>query len=73
MVATVRRLAAKLAVIAVPADAAQRACDALQAAGIKGILNFAPANLRVPKGVAVNDVDLVVLLEQLAFQANAVP
>ena len=71
MATTVRRLGAKLAVIAVPAEAAQRLCDGLVAAGIRGILNFAPANLKVPEGVAVNDVDLVVLLEQLAFQANA--
>src|SRR5690606_26753694 len=40
MVPTVRRLGAKLAVMAVPAEAAQRACDALVAAGVRGILNF---------------------------------
>ena len=68
---TVRRLGARLAVIAVPAEAAQRACDALVAAGVRGILNFAPVNLNVPDGVAVNSVDLVVQLEQLAFQVNA--
>jgi redox-sensing transcriptional repressor len=68
---TVRRLGAQLAVIAVPAEAAQRAADALTAAGVRGILNFAPVNLKVPEGVAVNSVDLVVQLEQLAFQVNA--
>jgi redox-sensing transcriptional repressor len=68
---TVRRLGAKLAVIAVPAEAAQRAADALIAGGVRGILNFAPVNLKVPEGVAVNSVDLVVQLEQLAFQVNA--
>lgn len=69
--ATLRRVGAKLAVIAVPAEAAQRACDALVSAGVRGILNFAPVNLNVPEGVAVNSVDLVVQLEQLAFQVNA--
>jgi redox-sensing transcriptional repressor len=68
---TVRRLGAQIAVIAVPAEAAQRACDALVGAGVRAILNFAPVNLNVPEGVAVNSVDLVVLLEQLAFQVNA--
>jgi redox-sensing transcriptional repressor len=68
---TVRRVGAKLAVIAVPAEAAQRAADALVAGGVRGILNFAPVNLKVPEGVAVNSVDLVVQLEQLAFQVNA--
>src|SRR5690606_20328672 len=71
MVPTVRRLGAKLAVMAVPAEAAQRACDALVAAGVRGILNFAPVTLKVPEGVAVNSVDLVVQLEQIAFQVNA--
>lgn len=68
---TVRRLGARLAVIAVPAEAAQRAADALIAGGVRGILNFAPVNLKVPEGVAVNSVDLVVQLEQIAFQVNA--
>lgn len=71
LVATVRRLGARLAVIAVPAEAAQRATDALVSAGVRGILNFAPTNLSVPPHVAVNSVDLVVLLEQLAFRVNA--
>jgi redox-sensing transcriptional repressor len=58
---------ADLGVITVPAGAAQAVANALIAAGIRGILNFAPGILRVPPGVRVVNVDLTVQLEQLAF------
>jgi len=56
--------------VAVPADFAQQVVDQLVAAGIKGILNFAPTSITVPEHVALNAVDLSVQLEQLSFQAN---
>jgi redox-sensing transcriptional repressor len=58
---------AELAVIAVPADKAQQVADALVAAGIKGVLNFAPVMLKLPAHVSLVAVDLAVQLEQLAF------
>ncbi len=58
---------AELAVVAVPADKAQQVADALVAAGIKGILNFAPVMLKLPTHVSLVAVDLAVQLEQLAF------
>lgn len=61
---------AKLAVLAVPAEAAQRAAETLVEAGIRGILNFAPVRLKLPDGVCVISVDLAAQLEQLAFQVN---
>lgn len=61
------RLKAELAVLAVPAEAAQGVTDALVAAGIRGILNFAPTVVRLPQGVSLVSVDLAVQLEQLAF------
>ncbi len=66
----VRRTNARLAVLAIPADVAQRVADELVALGIRGILNFAPTRLRVPAGVSVISVDLAAQLEQLAFQVN---
>src|SRR5437899_203950 len=41
--------------------------DALVAAGVLGLLNFAPVVLRVPPEVRVVSVDLTVQLEQLVF------
>lgn len=58
---------AELAVVAVPAENAQQVADALVAAGIKGILNFAPTMLKLPPHVSLVAVDLAVQLEQLAF------
>jgi redox-sensing transcriptional repressor len=58
---------AELGLLAVPADAAQGVADALVAAGIRGILNFAPTLVRLPASVSLVSVDLTVQLEQLAF------
>jgi redox-sensing transcriptional repressor len=58
---------AELGLLAVPSEAAQPVADALVAAGIRGLLNFAPVMLRVPSEVRLVSVDLTVQLEQLAF------
>ena len=47
--------------------------NALVAAGVRGLLNFAPASIQVPSDVALNAVDLAVQLEQLSFQVNVSP
>jgi redox-sensing transcriptional repressor len=70
LAATVEREGIKLAMIAVPADSAQDVADALVAAGVRGLLNFAPVSISVPQDVALNAVDLAVQLEQLSFQVN---
>ena len=62
---------AELGLLAVPSEAAQPVADALIAAGIRGLLNFAPVMLRVPPEVRLVSVDLTVQLEQLAFQVQA--
>ena len=59
-----------VAVIAVPASAAQAMCDVLVRAGIRSVLNFAPARLRVPSGVHVEDMDMTTALEKVAFFAR---
>ncbi len=56
-----------LAIISVPRVSAQEVAVALIEAGIKGILNFAPVNLKVPEGVVVRSVDLTLQLETLAY------
>jgi redox-sensing transcriptional repressor len=56
-----------MGVIATPLRAAQDVADALVAAGVRGILNFAPRKLFVPAGVALRNVDMTVELESLSF------
>ena len=63
----VRRNHVEIGIIAVTADAAQPVHDALVAAGIHAILNFAPVQLRVDEGVKVKSVDLRINLESLSF------
>lgn len=65
-----RRLNLELAVLAVPAEAAVEAAEAVRQAGIVGILNFAPVPLKVPEVVSVVSVDLGLQLEQLAYQVT---
>jgi redox-sensing transcriptional repressor len=62
-----RRDGISIAVIAVPADAAQRVVDLVIAAGIKAVLNFSPGALQVPADVKLKSVDLTVSLESLSF------
>jgi redox-sensing transcriptional repressor len=56
-----------VAVIAVPARSAQRALNQIMAAGIKAVLNFAPAPLSARLGVKVKTVDLTTSLESLSY------
>jgi redox-sensing transcriptional repressor len=59
-----------IAVVAVPASAAQEVCDRLVAAGVTSILNFAPTVLAVPAHVDVRKVDLAAELQILSFHDN---
>jgi redox-sensing transcriptional repressor len=56
-----------VAVIAVPARIAQRVLNQVMAAGIKAVLNFAPARLHARLGVKVKTVDLTIALESLSY------
>jgi len=56
-----------LAMVAVPAAAAQSVADELVKAGVKGILNYAPINISVPDDVHVQYIDPVVHLQRMTF------
>lgn len=62
-----RRERISIAVIAVPATAAQGVVDLVVAAGIKAVLNFSPGALSAPPEVKLKSVDLTVSLESLSF------
>jgi redox-sensing transcriptional repressor len=71
LVPRVKSLNAELGIMTVPSEAAQEVAEALAAARVRGILNFAPTVLRVPDGIAIVNVDLTIQLEQLAFHVQA--
>ena len=63
----VKREGVGIAVIAVPATAAQAAINAVAAADIRAILNFSPGAYKAPKGIKLKSMDLTVSLESLSF------
>lgn len=56
-----------IVILTIPAESASEVLDRVVAAGVKGILNFAPMQLRVPTDVTVKDVNMVMELEALSF------
>ena len=56
-----------MAIIAVPEQAAQQVTDSLVAAGVKGILNFSPKRITVPKKVKVISIDIATDLARLPY------
>jgi redox-sensing transcriptional repressor len=67
MTREIRARGIQMAVVAVPAESAQGVTDLLVGSGIKAVLNFAPARLRVPRTVRLKNVDLSIELETLSF------
>ena len=57
----------KIGIITVPADQGQVTADRLVRAGIKGILNYAPKSVSVPKDVYLEEYDMITSLEKVAF------
>ena len=71
LAATIREQGIRLGMIVVPAERAQEAADRLVAAGIEGIVNFAPVTLALPPHVQNVGVDLAIELEQLSFAVTS--
>ena len=59
-----------IAVLAVPSAYAQTTCDTLVRGGVRAIWNFAPVDLVLPEGVAVNNVHLSDSLHILSYRMN---
>jgi redox-sensing transcriptional repressor len=63
----IRERGIKIAMIAVPAEAAQEVADRLIEVGVKAILNYAPINLNVPADIHVQYIDPVVHLQRMTY------
>jgi redox-sensing transcriptional repressor len=57
----------EIVILAIPVEAVPSVMRHVEKAGVKGILNFAPTKLKVPGGVAVKNVNMVMELEALSF------
>lgn len=66
----VRRQAIEIGIVTVPANAAQQVAETLCAAGVRGLLNFTPVRLRVPPAVDIEDYDISMCLEKVAYFAR---
>jgi redox-sensing transcriptional repressor len=65
--AAVRKADVRIAMLCVPATAAQAVANQLVEAGVRAILNYAPINLSVPKGVWVQYLDPTVGLQRMTY------
>ena len=68
----VARLKIDIGIVAVPASQGQTVTDILVESGVKGILNYAPFQARVPEGVWVRDIDPVVALQSMTYHLKAI-
>ena len=66
-ISKIRKLDIHLAILAVPAEAAQSVVDMLVGCHIKGILNLSPCYVAVPKGIKVVTIDIAMELGILPY------
>ena len=70
-ISTLKKRGISLAIIAVPRDVAQQTAEMLIEAGVKGILNFSPCYIMVPKKVKVITIDIAMDLARLPYYMPA--
>lgn len=73
MAAVVAQQGIEMMLITVPVQAAQPVADQVVRSGVNAILNFAPAVLNVPAGVAVESVDFLAGLKRLSYHLRGLP
>lgn len=67
MIEAIREAGVQVAMLTVPAPAAQEVTDMLVKAGVKAILNYAPISLSVPEGVRVQHIDPATHLQRMTY------
>ena len=68
---TLKKCRIKLAIIAVPRQAAQQTADSLVKAGVTGILNFSPCYITAPRKVKVITIDIAMEIARLPYYMPA--
>jgi redox-sensing transcriptional repressor len=67
LVEKIRNSDIQVAMLTVPASAAQEVTDLLVQSGIKAILNYAPINLNVPEEIRVQHIDPATHLQRMTY------
>ena len=67
MVERIRNAGVKIAMLTVPASAAQATADKLVKAGVTAILNYAPISLNIPDGIHVQYIDPATHLQRMTY------
>lgn len=67
MTERVKEMGVKVAMLAVPAAAAQQVADQLMQAGVRAFLNYAPISLAVPSNVKVQYIDPSIHLQRMTY------
>ncbi len=67
MVETIRQAGIVIAMLCVPASAAQEVTNQLIEAGVRAVLNYAPISLNVPEGARVQYIDPAIGLQRMAY------
>jgi redox-sensing transcriptional repressor len=67
MIERIKSAGIKIAMLTVPAPAAQGVADKLVQAGVKAILNYAPISLNVPNNVKVQYIDPATHLQRMTY------
>jgi redox-sensing transcriptional repressor len=70
MAEVIADLGIEIAIVTVPAEAAQAVADTLVAAGVKSLISFAPVRLQLPDDIFVEDVDIAAAVESAAYFAR---
>lgn len=68
--AIIKKSHAEIGVIAVPKEVGQRTADVIVKSGLKGIVNFSPSSIIVPKNVFVRNIDLTIEFLSLFCDIN---
>jgi redox-sensing transcriptional repressor len=67
MVECIRQAGVQVAMLAVPAQEAQKVADRLVEAGVRAILNYAPISINVPANVRVQYIDPSIHLQRMTY------
>jgi redox-sensing transcriptional repressor len=63
----IEKLGIDIVVLTASPESAQEVANEVIASGVKGILNFTPTHLDVPKHIYLKDYDIITSLEEIGF------